>query len=572
MPSAQRPETLQSSRKAVPHSVEDNGHDKASSSASNFAKDSLPKKKRKVSWASEEKLVDVHFIDTRLELVRSWDPESQITLPFAPGTLHLFQSALREMESPKHGGAQSGKYHQDGSMEEVCAMPKVTSFEEARKKEHDMELERAQQAREELKGWLDAMTAEHSWRMPMAIVLPTECRMDKSTLEPYSIVSVDYVSTPPDSNHLLKSPASPPLHSHAPYERIGNGSRNIPLIPLSDNVGENGGGDGFEKSDGVGADGKEYSHRPNREAFYGGHQEQSRVHGSSMTGFRSHARSVGPAACNSRDTSNTMHDSMEHTSRPSSSSGHTRHHRNQQTEFNESSVPPIPRPSVQHILSLLQTSGLLKSGNGLMHTPMKGVEYSRHANEHHSREDGYRTQHDAHGRPVEGMEGYGDVDGRDGHNEMSVAAGGSNVSGGNGQIGPPPSMLGHSGAGYGQNVQQAGLMDVMPFPMPPIPPPPLGMPPSMLPLGLGIPMGMPLGMGMPLPVPPSAIAMNGSGQGLGGKSGGGGSGGRSSIGGGRGVETISRPKPKPAKQRKRCKYFGTKQGCRDGNSCMFAHN
>lgn len=142
-----------------------------------------PKKQKKsVSWAPAENLVDVLLIDTRLELIKNWDPDSEITLPFAPATLAHLRAQAEVMEGANNDGqrgAGRGTNVQGAGRGGIGirSAPQVNDFELARRREHEMELERARQVRQELQARLNEMKADRTWQPPVTIILPSECRV-----------------------------------------------------------------------------------------------------------------------------------------------------------------------------------------------------------------------------------------------------------------------------------------------------------------------------------------------------------------------------------------------------------
>ncbi|KAI0559525.1 hypothetical protein FGB62_145g01 [Gracilaria domingensis] len=109
-------------------------------------KESSPKpdkkrKRRNITWATPEKLEEVRFIDTRAQLIKFWDPDFQITLPFAQTTLQMFQAAQQVESFAQRSGAGDYKNAKGGI--QIRRKPKLFTFQEGTKREHEMELERA---------------------------------------------------------------------------------------------------------------------------------------------------------------------------------------------------------------------------------------------------------------------------------------------------------------------------------------------------------------------------------------------------------------------------------------------
>lgn len=529
------------------------------------------KKRKSVSWAAEENLVDVQYIDTRLELVKSWDPESEITLPFAPATLQMFKSMTEEQRKAEQNGDNRPTDMSTVGSWDQSESRKRSAFEAARKKEHDMEQERAHRVREELQNVLNKMSPVRSWRRPSAIVLPAECRMDEEGLEHFSLRDKEYQSSRGDSN--FQSPLSPPpadTESSVDDAMRANDS-NVRLFPLSDGSTETAEGDSSGSLDNS-LRGDRHTVNDLNEANYRA-QDDHRA----FVDFRDGARLT------MRQDNDSVSPFGMSNSGPRSVGGSLAFNSGISGFHNENGQS-LPPHAVQHLLSALQSSGLLNQPNNGSQGRSESGDYTSggtlNRNERGEGGDAYRDRRGSsnlHGdgsNQASGNSGveYMEEDRRQMHNpENSSMGAGPGMGVPNGGIGPPPPpppMLGHPGQlppGFQQGVQPT-MMEGFPFPMPPMPPPPMGMHPNMLPLGMGIPMP-PMGMPLPFGMPPGPIPMNGPNQGMpGSKS------GKSGSGRGRDVETITRPKSKGSKQRKKCKYFGTKQGCRDGSSCVFAHN
>lgn len=532
-----------------------------------------PRREKKVSWAPEKSLVDVKYIDTRVELLRAWDPESEITLPFAPVTLQMLKSLSehRDRVDPSSGDRNEKDSGNDAQTEQI-ALKKMTSFEAARKKEHDMELERAKKAREELQKKLDNMRPARPWVHPAAIVLPAECRIDPESIEKFSIVEDSYRETMGQRDPNSKGPPSPPLELRSSVELACRSDADVPLFPLCDGGPEAGEVEdsslGFHEQlqhDHSGVDSamhlgydnstsdrrgmgnnddlmREYGHANGHEVGYGMQQAQGMPVG---------AENGTSMMLGGYDNGNVA-------------------------DKNGRSLPP---QAVQHILTALRSSVLNQNNSTQNSSGNDDYGDNKRTEDMDGRRSGvYDDQQAMTGRNEDGSGGgfhsnggYMDGDGRRGQGmgDGMGSGGGMGMENG-GMSGPPPPPFGHLGqlgGGFGQGVQTGGMMEGFSFPVPPIPPPPpMGMPPpNMLPMGMGMPMppmGLPMPFGMaPGPMPPKNNSNNKGGS----KS------GKSGPGGGR-VETITRPKSKGSKQRKKCKYFGTKQGCRDGSSCVFAHN
>ena len=540
----------------------------------------VTRKKKSVSWASEEKLVEVQYIDTRLELVRSWDTDSQVTLPFAPGTLHMFQLALKDQDTAKRKEGQPGGKGSESLL--LRSMPKLTSFEEARKREHDMEQERAHQAREKLKEKLNAMTPSTSWRTPSDIVLPAECRMEEPVqrLDLAGDTYSDTRAADPDAG----SPPSPPYRPRDSYGTFGVDSANIPVIPLSDRMNQSG-DTGFKSSTVAGnSDSRDYMRSESRQDLMG---DTSNRDGPNMDRGMKYKASSDPSKDYRYSSNHNGGDvSLPHKSRSDSRMTQNSHVQYDMAPNNYSEMNPAPSSpqaqAMQHLLSALQSSGLLKPGSG-----PGGINNRQPApmHAHSTSDESYREsqQGDQQAERYRERDTYENENQEDDRTQTDSGIRSQGMPTGDGTI-PPPLLGPGIGAPFGPGMQQPGMMDMMPFAgamgAPPMGIPPMGMPPGgMPPPPIGIPpLGMLQMMGLPVPMMsiPPGLQMPDGGQGQAPGTGNHSSSHASSSSGrsgpGRVVETISRPKAKPQKQRKRCKYFGTKQGCRDGNACMFAHN
>lgn len=549
------------------------------------------KKKKSVSWAIQDKLVEIHPIDTRIELVKSWDPDSQITLPFAPATLEMLQAVAKSLEE---GGSEQSNTEtlvnsnsekinitEDGN--NAGSIPMISSFEEARKKERDMELERARQARDELKSRLNGMSAKRKWSSPRSVVLPAECEIEDKNMEKFSIVDADYESLHHRSDDM-QSPRSPP----ADWGWMDEGEVSdvqVHMFPLSEETG--GDGDGGSHNDG-----SRWTENVERDFERRDNYFSGVAHGSSTGALG--LRSMAPPTFVGRENEGRSGLRTLESLRNVSGGNNSGRSGGSRIDKRRSSLPD----NVRQLLSALQTSGVLKG------TKLGDIGRSQSA-EHMNGggnvsgtggadgQEGYECR-DIVNAEEDGFVGTdeGGVNGQ-GHTGEVNGSGASEGNGSGRMIGGGPNT--GMGGPFGPGIGQASLMDCMPFGMPPVPSVPtvppgaLGLGPNLLPMGMGLPLG-PLGMSMmPMAMSGGGMGMNGPGMGSnsGGEGGGsavgddgngsGGNGRGSGRGGSRGgrgrhVETITRPKSKPSKNRKKCKYFGTKQGCRDGNACMFAHN
>lgn len=610
------------------------------------------KTSRSVKWAEDNNIAEVHFIDTRLNLVKSWDPDCEVTLPFAPHTLQAIKSVIKgrgdetnvpsdvfNTVSEDHGvnfglvetGITAPEFDQ-------CAALPVSSFEEARKREHDMEQERTRQAREELRSRLNSMKQKVMWQSPRSIVLPAECRIEESAVTPFDLgenkysmdgmMSTNFNDGHAGSSNDTESPMSPPSETWGWSSESEGSDAQAQMFPLTDGSNPtNTGVDGFRNE------------RANVNGMWNPeiNKNNELKNTSGMPGLYSGAMNenfqndvAGRAGGFRQNMGNERHGG--HRGFDNGSGGlRTGADYSAGKRTGRERTRLILSPNVRQLLSALQSSGILNNAK---------------MNEVLSRSEGPGAEqegtHMASGRQDSNNMSMGNASGNyNSMNEnagMNDQAGMDNVNGGvvgnmgrmmggvSGPI-PGPGAGGMMGAPpFGHAMGQGGMLECMPFGMPPVPPNAMGIPPPppglmQMGMGLGMPMvGMPMmpmvpgnPMGMNAPggnggaggvvtgngiglaglgnmgnnVGVSANSVNGTGNNGHGSGGimpspgaGGGVGNVGNILGrggksgrnGRHVETITRPKSKGPKQRKKCKYFGTKQGCRDGDACMFAHN
>eukprot|EP00178_Gracilaria_changii_P020410 TRINITY_DN592_c0_g1_i1.p1 TRINITY_DN592_c0_g1~~TRINITY_DN592_c0_g1_i1.p1 ORF type:complete len:917 (-),score=121.22 TRINITY_DN592_c0_g1_i1:3882-6632(-) len=525
-------------------------HDTVAKEMGSSPKPDKKKKRRKISWADPANLEEVHFIDTRAELIKSWDPDFQITLPFAHTTLQMFQAAQQAEASGQAGGAGDGKSVTGGI--QIRSKPKTSTFEEARKREHEMELERARRAREEQKRRLDEMSPKRPWRTPLAIILPTDCRKDPAEIEDYNIIDDDQ---PPFVNFDDPNRTSPQSPIQGNKGSRGSRFAEVPVIPLSD---------GSPRDEGTSS---------SRSLPYTSQQDSREYYGASNTNsYRTNRDLTNYGNVVNMGSSGSQNFSSHSTAPGNDDRNSQANYREESKEANNYHNPilGVNPAGVQHILALLKESGVLKPKPAGTNQNQDSHQSSGYEQQSNDSRNTYHAQNESQNRDARPAETATYDANSDRHN--------TNVPLSRSQPHPSsqaePLHVMNRGpqmkpSSFVPGMQHPGPMEGMPFPMPPLHPPPLGMPHNMLPLGFGLPlpMGMPP-MGMPLPMHPGAMSMNGSGQDLSmtnipNR--------RVPLGNGR-VDALMRPKQKPLKQRKRCKYFGTKQGCRDGNACMFAHN
>ncbi|KAI0566625.1 hypothetical protein FGB62_7g316 [Gracilaria domingensis] len=546
------------SRNSPTKSVGNPTEDKEHSETMAKDKESSPKpdkkrKRRKISWATPEKLEEVHFIDTRAELIKSWDPDFQITLPFAQTTLQMFQAAQQAESSTQRSAAGDDKNVKGGI--QIRSKPKLSTFEEARKREHEMELERARRAREEQKRRLDSMCPKRPWRRPLAIVLPAECRKDPAEIEDYNIIDDEQ---PPSMNYDDPNRTSPQSPIQGSQSSRGSRFAEVPVIPLSD---------GSTRDEGnLSSQTPTYTSQQDAQEYYGASNSNS------YRGNQDPVNYENPANLASRGNNSFGSRNIVTQTDDRNAQGNYREGTKETNNYHNPILGVDPA-GVQHILAVLKESGVLKPKPSTSSQSQGGRQDSGFEQQPNDSRHAYHAHNEAQSRDTRSTETATYDANSERHNaNVSLNRSPPHPSG---QAEPPhvrnhgPQMKPPS---FVPGMQHHGPMEGMPFPMPPLHPPPLRMPPNMLPLGFGLlPMGMPPPMGMPLPMHPGAMPMSGPGQDMGmanipSR--------RVPLNNGR-VDGLMRQKQKPMKpmkQRKRCKYFGTKQGCRDGNACMFAHN
>lgn len=643
----------------------------ASATSAGAARQSSEKKKRKaVSWATDDKLTETHFIDTRIELVKTWDPQFlRITLPFSPGTFHMFHQAIvknsedsgiTEQDNaflpPSTADSEAADGEDVNNNDKTSSVPGVESdssggisgtlamsaFEDSRKKEHDMEQVRAKQASEELKNRLSGMSAKRRWSSPRSVVLPAECEIEDKNIENFNIVDDRYIhivgNDAFNNNNEKTVPGSPPLNWRWTDEGEASDMQ-VRWFPLSDEnpgeeEGEQGGGDqqqqervewGGQSESGDAYNRSERSYRGgmsgNGGMPHGGGRgglglglRSVAVPGMSGGNSGNHGRSQdsgGGLRGNNNNSGNDIGVGTENGNLGAGGMGGLRGERGRM----------LP-PNVRQLLSALQTSGVLRMNNRGGGSGDGGDQVAHMGGGGGNGNGGIDGQEGYAGGNRGDMMGMGGVATVGGGNEED-GYGGMDVGNGAGMNGP-----GHMGemngrmnngmanGNVGNGPGTGGMMEGFPFGMgavPPVPPGALGLGPNLMQMGaMGLPMGpmgMPMMPQMGIGGPGAGLGLNGNGNGNGGgdnnngdslgllggsnksnrsnsnsnnnsnsnsnsNRGGGGGGGLLSRGAraGRQVETITRPKSKVSKQRKKCKYFGSKQGCRDGANCMYSHN
>lgn len=589
------------------------------------------KKNRNVSWASDSSLVDVQFIDTRVSLVESWDPDCEITLPFAPGTLRMIKTkallkrnegntsvahAMDDLNGDSEWEANESKVTSVSSCisDQEASLPIPSSFEEARKREHDMEQERAREARELLKSRLDLMSSKVKWTVPNRVVLPAECRIDEGSKTNYNLITshnvaggLDYTQGHEDpvlSFNEAHSPASPPRETWNWTDDHKMSDLDVHLFPLSDSTDEDvGDGHGIDRQE---CNGFWHTESIKDYSIRGSTDSNEILDSRKLIGMNGQADVLRQPTCNEGQSG---HQGAEVAVGGLKSNVDYRTMKQSGRERGKLALAP----NVRQLLSALQSSGIL---NGIkMNEVLRRSEGRSEADSQNNasmQTGSENTSVGDIGRSYNlGNEDMGQnrqlcVDGMNENAAMNIGQ-----MMGNGRNGSETRQgLSRTIGLPSFSHPMQGMLECLPFGMPPVPPNAMGLPPPglvQMGIGLGIPMVgmpmMPMVPGGPLPMSGPGVNIGGAGvvsgdgiglSGIGGNVGNipnlqpgvtssgignvsGSSGTTSGRGGksgrnGRHVETITRPKSKGSKLRKKCKYFGTKQGCRDGDSCMFSHN
>lgn len=68
--------------------------------------------KQGVSWAGDDKLVNIKYIENRLERFKTWDPDNMETLPFSTKSFRMHEELVKEEteeEEIKNDTAEFGK-------------------------------------------------------------------------------------------------------------------------------------------------------------------------------------------------------------------------------------------------------------------------------------------------------------------------------------------------------------------------------------------------------------------------------------------------------------------------------
>lgn len=63
--------------------------------SNDYAKCENKKRIKKVPWANDDRLTEAHFIDTRIQHLKTLVPKNMITLPLSPNTLQAIKSMIK---------------------------------------------------------------------------------------------------------------------------------------------------------------------------------------------------------------------------------------------------------------------------------------------------------------------------------------------------------------------------------------------------------------------------------------------------------------------------------------------
>lgn len=504
-----------------PTKMEETGANKDSGVCASKTGDTKARSTKSVSWAPDQQLAQVVEIFNRVELIKSWDPESEITLPFTAVTLANFRNriATEEAQSNRPSNiansiiASNEQDANDAFAPESQVRRTDAAHLDMDAERRHMEAYRIEQRNEEQRRRLDSMNETRAWPIiPIHIVLPPECVLEENVAGFSLCEAMATLEIEVDENRF--TPPSPQEHSSAPRPPLAVD------IPLHDTCGK-------ELSDTsgmiVGSSGNEM-----RDGEIGGdlNRNNDNSYGSRQNAFHNNG-------------------------------GGGNHFRGQSQENNAVEDINGRNYGVRRDGGSNQENDPHHSGNLNHNGAVRGMGFVTGANA------------DVRDRV---MNGYGNFRGenagpshdRGGHSRGGQS-GGNNIGGGmnmaspaqftpvqlhklvsvlnehRGLPPPPPIPEGVPMPPFAPNGPQGGVP-------PPffVHPPPPGM--RMGELGRGMMMPM-----MPPPLPPPGLA---AGMGMMGAAG--------SMGGGRMAGR--------AKSKKKCKYFGTKQGCRDGSSCNFNHD
>lgn len=159
-------------------------------------------KKRNVSWAKDDDLVQVVSIDSRMELIKSWDPESEITLPFTSLTLFAFRQAIAAEADNAAERANPGTTTQSDAFAPGNEPDNANMDEERRRREYKAARQRK----------LDEMQPTIEWpRKGTQVVLPPECKPEPVTVKFTLHLEMDDGEVSNTEEHDSSySPRSPP--------------------------------------------------------------------------------------------------------------------------------------------------------------------------------------------------------------------------------------------------------------------------------------------------------------------------------------------------------------------------
>lgn len=468
---------------------------------------------RSVSWAPDEKLTQVVDIYNRLDLIKSWDPESEITLPFTQMTLAGLRAHIANEEaqaanpssnpnsitaSSEHGNEafahDAQMYHTDAAHMDMDA------------ERRHMEAFRMEQ-QQDLNRRLSSMKVERLWpTFDIEVVLPPECRLEDEVDDFSLCLNLENVQS--HSDRPTDTPPSPPGNSSSSLS--SNCAVDIPLHDICSDANSDkpmlDSGSAVNRVAEVNGDSTRsmdnaYGSRPNpyhnnglgSNHFRG--QSHSGNAGDGMNGRKcSGGRDVGPHhGTNAHHVGNANHGGGVH----------------------GMGFPPGVSSDLRRDERGMNGSPHYNNYRSDNAGPSHDRGHSRGGQSGASNMSGVLPGNIPHVSPVEL------------HKLLAVL---------HEQRGLPPPLMPPFAPNGGQ-----GSMNGVPPPFFVHPPPPPGM--RMQDMGRG--------MMMPMMAPPPGVA------------------------GGMGLmppPPITGRMPGRPKSKKKCKYFGTKQGCRDGTSCNFSHD
>lgn len=459
-------------------------------------------KPKKVSWIEDAKLVTVVEIASRKDLIKSWDPESEITLPFTSMTLANFREAIAKEQATatSTGGTTSASSGQQDAFAAATDTPMQHQMD-ATHADMDEERRRMEEYRKGYQRKLDLMQPSVSW-CQFESVLPPECKGEESAEKVMIMSDVDDGEVPMDAAINQFSPPSPPS---------GTG------LEMRDSQVDIPWNDPQRKQD-------EGMHDVTHQAHHTQQQHHMQSQGNE---YRNQDNAYGSG----RNTGNSYHHGNHN--------GSGNMYRGQQFGGTHNSAS---RPGV--------------------HGQHHGASTAQYGGAHGA---GYRNQqgYQQGGNMGHGMNGGGVPPQHYNNNYRHEGGPGANPN--NNFVG---NMSNHPVAV--PNIQPMDLTRLLatldsgmaPPPgmlAPPPPPPPNFANGGQAPAGFyGAPVAPPPAMGRGFAMGPPGV-MGRPGGGFGAPTHGQQPNHMGRLMGGRG------------KMKKKCKYFGTKQGCRDGSSCSFSH-